>query len=149
MTLLTLFAPADAGAAPASTLATGKYAAEHASALADIIAAGASPVTFTRSTSGTFDDATNAWIDAASSTIAGAAMQVRGDPERYAAKGLVLSTMPTFFFVPTLYGLRAYTPDFVMPGDTVVWNGVTLTVRDVDPNPAPDGIVIASRIVVA
>jgi hypothetical protein len=118
-----------------STLGVGKYKAEHDSALADIIFAGASPITFAR------------WTPTTTAAIAGAAMQVKGDPERYAAKGLVLQNTLTLLFCPTLYGYHAYTPEFILPGDVVQWNGVNLTAKDVE-TVAPDGVVIIARIVV-
>jgi hypothetical protein len=74
-------------------------------------------------------------------------MQVQGEPQRYAALGLDLSTMPTLFFTPNSYNLSAFSTDFVRPGDTVVWRSVTYTVKDVAPI-GPDGVVIAARIIV-
>lgn len=114
-------------------LKPGKYASDHASALADLAAAGASPIVFTR------DDG---------STIAGAAVEVAGDPVRYQLAELVLSTMPALLFAPYEYGLRAFTPSFVLPGDWTLWNDVVFVVRDVACT-APDGVVIVSNIVVA
>ena len=98
--------------------------------------------TFTR-TSHTTDPETGLHTTS-TSTIAGSAIQVRGDPQRYAALGLKLDTMPTLFFTPTTYG------DEPLPGDTVTWpvqNGDLYTVRDVSPI-APDGVLIAARIVI-
>lgn len=105
-------------------------------------------ITFTRQSPGTLDPSTGTWTTPPATTITGSAIQVRGNPQRYAALELILSTMPTLLFTPTSYGLRAFTAEFVMPGDTVVWNGVTFTVRDIDPV-APDGFVIVARIVVS
>ena len=99
-------------------------------------------ITFTRATrTYTAADDTST---VAETTITGSAIQVRGDPKRYVALGLVLSEMPTLFFSPTTYG---ETP---APGDTVTWptGGSTWTVRDVDPI-APDGVTIAARVVIA
>jgi hypothetical protein len=105
-------------------------------------------VTFTRHAAGTYDAAAGTWSGAGTTTITGSAIQVRGNVQRYAALGLVLSTMPTLLFTPTLYGLRAGTAEFVLPGDVVEWATRTYTVRDVDPV-APDGVVIVARIVVS
>jgi len=80
-------------------------------------------------------------------TITGSAIQVKADPQRYQAQGLSVSTMPTLLFTPTSYNLKAYTDEFVAPGDTVPWNSETYTVRDVEPV-APDGVVIVARIVI-
>lgn len=104
--------------------------------------------TFTRTSAGTYDGATGTWSGPATTTITGSAIQVRGTPQRYQALELVLSTMPTLFFTPDDYPLLANTDAFVLAGDTVVWTGDTYTVKDVDPI-APDGYVIAARIIVA
>lgn len=103
--------------------------------------------TFVRTSPGIQDPTTEKFSGASSSGITGAAIQVRGDPMRYAALKLSIDTMPTLFFTPTVYGLRANTDDFVIPGDSVVWAGKTFIVKSVDPI-APDGIVIAARIIV-
>lgn len=104
--------------------------------------------TFTRTRAGVFNEADNTFSSGTTTTIDGSAIQVRGNPMRYQALGLNLSTMPTLFFSPTLYTLQAGTPDFVLPGDVVTWAGQVYAVMDVDPI-APDGIVIAARIVVS
>jgi hypothetical protein len=104
-------------------------------------------VTFTRSSPGTYNDATGQWSSPSTTTITGNAISVRGNPQRYRDLSLNIQTMPCLFFSPTTYELKAGTSEFVMPGDTTEWNGVTYTVRDVDPI-APDGYVIAARIVV-
>jgi hypothetical protein len=92
-------------------------------------------------------DAATGLVTPTSTTIAGRALQVRGQPRRYEALGLRLDTMPTLLFEPTSLALRANTSAFVQPGDTVTWNSATLTVRDVDVV-APDGLVQLARIVV-
>ena len=96
----------------------------------------------------TNDPATDTWSSKVETTIAGAAIQVRGDPQRYKALELIESAAPTLFFTPTDYELQAFTDEFVKPGDTCTWNGLTFTARDVT-TIAPDGIVIAARIVVS
>lgn len=105
-------------------------------------------VTVTRSRPGTFDPTTRTWSSPTTTTIVGSAFQMRGSPQRYAALGLNLTTMPTLFFTPNDYELRAYSDDFVLPGDSLEWNDVTYTVRDVAPI-APDGVVIAAYLVVS
>ena len=104
-------------------------------------------VTFTRVDPGTYDPATGLTTGGSTSTITGTAMQVRGDPQRYEAQGLNLSTMPTLLVAPTDYDLSAFSESFVRPGDTVAWRTVTYTVKDVSPI-APDGVVIMARIIV-
>ena len=71
-----------------------------------------------------------------------------GDPEQYAALGLVLETTPVVGFSPSSYPLKAYTPEFVLPSDVTVINGVTFTVVKILKVVAPDGFVIYSRIAV-
>lgn len=105
-------------------------------------------VTFTREDPGTYNASAGTWSGASTTTITGSAVQVKGNAQRYADLGLVLATMPTLFFTPTDYALAAGGTSFVLPGDTVSWCGTTYTVRDVDPI-APDGYVIAARIVVS
>ena len=114
------------------------YANEHASALADVAAAGTA-VTFTRETE-TYNQATDVATSASSTSIAGYAIKVKGRPDTYRALSLIESTAPTLFFVPTIYGGRP------KEGDAVTWAGDALTVKDVDPL-AIDGTVIAARIV--
>lgn len=78
------------------------------------------------------------------STVTGEAIKVRGDPQRYQALGLVLTTMPTLLFTPDTYG------EVPQPGDLVTWpetNGIQYTVRDVD-TVAPDGVVIVARVII-
>lgn len=104
-------------------------------------------VTFTRGAPGVYDPATDTWSAGSVTTITGSAIQVKGDPQKYQALELVMSTNPTLLFTPSVYPLRAFTEEFVLPGDHVDWNGVTFTVKDVDPV-APDGFVIVARIVV-
>ena len=103
--------------------------------------------TFSRTSPGVYDASTGTWSAPSTTTIGGSAVMVKGNPERYAALGLILTTMPTLVFTPTSYNLKAFSSDFVLPGDTVVWNSATYTVKDVDPI-APDGFVIAARIVI-
>lgn len=103
-------------------------------------------ITFTRKTE-TYDASTDTYTNIVTSTVTGNAIAVRGNPERYRALGLALTKSPTLFFSPTEYGLRAFSSDFVQPGDTCSWAGQTFTAQDVDPI-APDGIVIAARIII-
>ena len=81
-------------------------------------------------------------------TITGEGGQVPGNPQRYAALGLKLDAMPTLLVTPSGYPLRAYTDEFIKPGDTVVWNESVWTVKDVDPI-APDGTVVVAYVVVS
>jgi DNA/RNA endonuclease YhcR with UshA esterase domain len=103
-------------------------------------------ITFTRVTQ--TQDETTGLLTPVTTTITGEAVQVRGHPQRYAALGLRLDTMPTLLVTPTTYPLLANGDEFVLPGDTVEWTGEVFTVRDVEPV-APDGRVIVARVVVA
>lgn len=115
------------------------YATEHADALADVRAAGA-PVVFTESQMA-IDDETGAATETIS-TVPGHALRVKGRPDTYRALSLVESQAPTLLFVPDTYGAAPAL------GSSVIWNGATYTVRDVDPL-APDGTAILHRVVVA
>lgn len=106
-------------------------------------------VTVTRARPGTHDATTATWTSPTSTTLAGTAfLKAHGNPQRYAALGLNVQTMPTLVFVPDDYELAAYSTSFILPGDTLVWQSVTYTVRDVDPV-APDGIVILAYLIVS
>lgn len=121
-------------------------------AMVEIVAAerldstGRTAVTFTRRAQAYNEDTGRTTVT--ETTIAGTGVEVPGLPERYAALGLILSTMPTLLFRPTATGLRANTADFVQPGDGVTWAGKAYTVKDVDAT-APDGFVLEARIVIA
>lgn len=101
---------------------------------------------FFRSVSGTYNPEIDHDPGPTRLEIPGSVVQVKGDPERYRALGLIESAAPTFLFTPDEYGLRSFTEDFVQVGDQVTWNDRVFTVRDVQ-TIAPDGIVIAARIV--
>lgn len=99
--------------------------------------------TFTRITQ-TVSASDGALGTPSTTTVTGSAIRVRGLPETYRKLGLIDSESPTLFFTPTTYG---ETP---LPGDTVVWpvgGTKTYTVQDVNPI-APDGVVIAARVVI-
>lgn len=117
------------------------YAADHAGAVADVQAAGAR-VTFTLSSPGTYTDATDAWTSATTTTVAGYAIRVGGNPVRYAELNLRQSEAPTLLFTPSTYG------SLPALGSSVTWNSLVYTVRDVQPL-APDGTAILARVVVA
>lgn len=104
-------------------------------------------VIFTRRTM-QYDAASDSMVETVTE-ITGSAIQVAGDPLVYEKLGLELSAAPTLLFTDSTYPLRAFTPEFVLPGDTVVWNGITYTVRAIPRITAPDGTVVVARIVVA
>jgi len=125
------------------------YRADHRMALADLLAAGG-PRTFTRFTPGSgYNEATDTYaVPPVTTTIPGGGIVTSGDPEEYAAASLIVSTTPCVNFTPTAYPLKAYTTEFVMPGDTIPFNGETFTVVKLLKIVAPDGGVIYSKIAV-
>lgn len=119
----------------------GNYAETHAGALADVADAGAA-VTFSLTTPGTYDAATDTYTTPTTATVAGFAIEVAGDPDTYKALSLVRSSAPSLFFTPSTYGALPAV------GYTVTWNSIVYTVRDVSPL-SPDGTPIAATIVVS
>jgi hypothetical protein len=103
-------------------------------------------ITFTRR-SQAFADETGLSTETVT-TITGHAVQVRGAAATYARLGLSETQAPTLLITPTTYGLRAWSDEFVRPGDEVEWAGGSFVVQDVAPI-APDGVVIAARVVIA
>lgn len=103
----------------------GAYAAEHASAYADVAEAGAA-VSFVGDT-----------------TVPAVVMRVDGNPIKYAELGLKLTESPTLFAVTVTYG------DAVPDGATVPFGGITYYVVSIDPFD-PDGQgAIYSRVIVS
>lgn len=117
----------------------GAYATEHASALADIRAAGVD-VTFTLSDS-TYAPSTDATSAPTTSTVTGAAMRVKGDARMYESMKLVQSGLVTLLFAPDTYGERPAL------GSIVEWEGADAVVVGVNPL-APDGTDILARVVI-
>lgn len=105
-------------------------------------------IVFTRSRPGTYDEPTDTWSAPTLSTIVGEGILMSGDPEEFAAQELILETTPVIGFTPNDYPLRAFTEEFVLPGDTTVINAVTFTVAKLLKVVAPDGFVVFSRIAV-
>jgi hypothetical protein len=107
--------------------------------MAGVLARKGAPVTFSQTTPGVYDGTTGVWSDDVVVTVSGLAMQIEGDPETYAALGLVESLNPTLLFRPSVPG--------VLPalGMTIVWGGNPLTVKDVEPE-AMNGIAKSARI---
>jgi hypothetical protein len=125
------------------------YAAEHASAYADVLAAGGGTTkTFTRSSPGT-EQADGTFAGGSDTSIICAAFAKRGNADRYAKLGLSHALALTLFVSPQLATLRAHTDEFVRAGDTLPWNGASFTVKDVGPLTALDGYVICGEIVLA
>ena len=116
------------------------YTAKHASAHAKIKAAGAA-ITFSR------DERTDYDAEAGTSTIttttvAGVAVRVRGNPKVYDILGLIESEAPTLLFAANTF---MEVPELGMKG---TWGGTKFTVRDINPL-APAGDVITATLVVS
>lgn len=123
-------------------MTTGLYAAEHASAYTDVLAAGVA-VTFTRRGTGTYDATTDTWSGGgADTTVLGAALQVKPDVLQYQALSLVVGEAPTLTFVPATYG------QLPALNDKVTWAGDVYTVKSVQPID-PDGVAIMAKVVVS
>jgi hypothetical protein len=129
------------------------YAAEHASALADLKAAGV-PMTFTRTTAGIgYNEATDTYVTPpVTITIAGYGILTMGGWQSTSGNiqnepmTTVVETTPIAGFTPSTYPLKAFTAEFVLPNDTLEVNGDTFTVVKVMKVVAPDGNVIYSTI---
>lgn len=119
---------------------SGKYAAEWADALADVLEAGA-PIVF-KGTTSTLDEATGRSTAPQTVIVAGQALQKRGDPEQYALLGLSPSQAVLLLFIPNIYGAM---PALGLSAD---WAGQTYSVKDVDPIKL-DGVALGAFIVVS
>jgi len=117
-----------------------KYVQEHADALKDLIEAGAA-VTFSQYHR-TFDPLTNRSQLALIETIAGYAIEVPKNPEKYKELDLIVEDAPTLLFVPTNLG---YLPEL---GGSCSWAGAGWNVRDISPL-ALDGPPIMARVVIS
>jgi hypothetical protein len=118
------------------------YAVEHASAYADILAAGTA-VTFTKVTLGR-DPLTGASTKT-TATVSGAAISVRGAKRAamgrlFAELNLTERTAVALLFAPATYG------ELPQLDATTTWAGKKVTVKWVDPLD-PDGTPIISRVI--
>jgi len=102
---------------------------------------------FTRTTQST-EDSSGRFGAPTVTTIEGAGILVTGDPQEYEAMQLSMTIGPTVLFTPATYPLRAFTDEFVLPGDTTEINSVVFTVKAILKVVAPDGYVIVSRIAI-
>ena len=80
-------------------------------------------------------------------TFQGNGIFKRRDPQVYKDLGLVAEASATILFECETYGYRAYSEDFVQPGDTTEILGIKWTAKSVNPV-AIDGLVILAYIVV-
>lgn len=121
------------------------YASDHAGAYRAIAQAGSS-LTVSRSAQGT-ETVSGTLGTPQASSIAMVALAKRNDPQRLRDLGMTLANVVTLLVAPTDYPLRAHTDEFVLPNDTLTWNGVAFTVRAVGPIVAPDGNVIVATLI--
>ncbi len=119
---------------------TSIYAEDHASALADIRAAGF-PVTFRKIFAGTYDEATDLTSDPYTRTVTGAAIRVSGSPRAYEQLSLKQSEAPSLLFAPDTQG------ELPEPGAETIIAGAIYVVRDVAPL-AIDMVAILATIIV-
>lgn len=116
------------------------YAAKHAAAHRLIADKGA-PITFSSSERGDYDpEAGTSTITTTS--VAGVAVRVPGNPKVYDILGLIESQAPTLLFSANTF---TEVPELGMTG---TWGGVKFTVRDINPL-APAGDVITAELVVS
>jgi len=115
------------------------FAVEHAGALEDIRANGQA-VTFASTTM--VYDAANDTSTSSTTSVAGYAMEVGGDPKQYERLSLKEEDTLTLLFAATTYG------QLPALGSQVTWASKIYTVRHVK-KVAPDGTAIIARVVVS
>ncbi len=103
-------------------------------------------LTFTLRTS-SYDEATGLTSETVATIAGEAILKSDAEPVMYAEAKLVPSLAPMLLFTPDDYPKRAYTTEFLMPGDETTLNGVPMTVKAVRPI-APDGFVVAAYVIV-
>lgn len=116
------------------------YAADHASALADVRAAGAA-VVFTLETPGV-EQPDGTFASPTTTTVSGYAIENGGDPNEYERLKLTTHEAPRLFFVATTYGEEP------VPGMACTWAGKRHTVRSAKPF-RPDGVALFTYTIVA
>jgi len=118
------------------------YSADHASAYADIAAAGA-PVKFTRETPGEYDASTGAWSDPVTEVVRAVAIEVAPgrstDAEAYRAATMNRTSHRLLLAAAEKYG---ETPG---PGWGCVWGGQAYTIATLLSPTGPDGKAILFR----
>jgi hypothetical protein len=120
---------------------SGKFARQHAAALAKVKAKGA-PAVFTLPGQSTYDRATDITTPGADVVVPCYAIEVGKNPILYQALGLVMAQAPTLEAVPETYG------DTPPMGSSVLWGGTEYVTKSVSPL-APDGVTILAKCVVS
>jgi hypothetical protein len=118
-----------------------EYAEIHAEVEDDFRDFGAS-CTFTHTSAGTHDETTDEFSDPVTTTVAGRAVSVSGNGERYKQLVLVKTEVLTLLFWPATFGAKP------LAGYSVTWSGDVYTVDHVA-QVAPAGDAIISRVLVS
>jgi hypothetical protein len=110
--------------------------------LRGLVAQKGAPATFTHSTPGTYDPATDTTSNPVVVTVEGWAIEAGNDPLVFQAAELVLTDQRTLEFTPKVRG--------VLPalGSAIVWAGITFTVVRIPDRLAMAGIDDAALIIV-
>lgn len=107
------------------------YATEHAGALADVTEAGAA-VTFSLTSPGTYDAATETWSSPTVTTVTGYAVQDDAATHRRAGEVIAAANVVLFFTPMTIGNLP-------VAGYTTTWNSVAVSVVRTFRELNPDG----------
>ena len=116
------------------------YTADHASALADVQAAGLA-VTFSL-TESTQDATTESFSAVTTSSVSGYAIQDYGSEKSFRAQGLITADQEVLFFIPSTIG------DVPEVGSSCTFGLTVYTAKMVKPF-APNGTAIAIWVVVS
>jgi hypothetical protein len=118
---------------------SGKYAAEHASALADVTDAGAA-ITFSKGVVTGYNSATDTMPSPAQTPTTVAGFAIESEAKRsYDAGTRVQRDTRRLFFVPSTFGALP------LPGATCTWASTAFVTGDVEPI-ALEGEVIAAYV---
>lgn len=124
---------------------SANYTATAALALQLVGQAGA-PVTFTLVANSAYNPLTDVGSAPVTTTLAGFAVQTRGDPVVYSDLELIESEAPTLIFTPATYtGTPADVP---ILNALVTWNGLVYGVRWTR-TVSPSGSAILTKLVIA
>lgn len=116
------------------------YAAKARAAYLKLLAKGAA-ATFTHTSPGTLDPATNLHSAPATTTVAGAAVGLEANMREYERLSLVPSDSRTLLWAPATFG---ETP---LLDSQVVWGGATYTLRSFNPFGADGTSILFTAVV--
>lgn len=109
--------------------------------LAGVLTRKGAAVTFSLSSAGAYDPATDTTSNPTTTSVSGHAMEIDGDPDLYKALNLIETDNPTLLFQPAVRGT------YPALGSSVVWGGNTYTLKN-RKMLAMNGTVTALRCVV-